>query len=228
MTPGTTRTDMEDKNQILRNIPQVEKLLQSEEVCRFIPDIGRPAVADHVRDVLAEIRAKIEKGEPSSLEDIVPSVVSRCGLKRMKKLQRVINGTGVIIHTNLGRSPHRDRYTGTPCGSACPATATWRLTCRSGQRGRRGGFAEELLCAMHRRGGRPHREQQRLERVPHIERVRPREGGRRLPGRAGPDRRRVQAAGHHAAERRPSWSRSAPPISPRSTITAAPSPAIRP
>src|SRR5512138_418905 len=96
---------MEDRNQLLRNIPQVEKLLQADEISLFISLIGRAAVADAVRDVLAEIRGKAEKGEPVDPDTIIGSVVSLCRRKQSGKLQRVINGTGVIIHTNLGRSP---------------------------------------------------------------------------------------------------------------------------
>ncbi|HPC43415.1 MAG TPA: L-seryl-tRNA(Sec) selenium transferase, partial [Spirochaetota bacterium] len=96
---------MEDRNQILRNIPQVEKLLQAEEISRFFGEIGRSAVAGAVRDVLADTRSRAERGEPVDPGKIIPAVVSRCRMKQREKLQRVINGTGVIIHTNLGRSP---------------------------------------------------------------------------------------------------------------------------
>jgi L-seryl-tRNA(Ser) seleniumtransferase len=136
---------MEDRNQILRNIPQVEKILQSDEVRRFISEIGRPAVADIVRTVLAGVRTKIDAGEQAVTEGIVPAVVSQCALKRMKKLQRVINGTGVIIHTNLGRSPLGagvlERLADT-----LPGYCNLELVLPEGKRGSRGGFAEELIC----------------------------------------------------------------------------------
>jgi L-seryl-tRNA(Ser) seleniumtransferase len=138
---------MEDKNQILRNIPQVEKLLQADEISRFTGSIGRAAVADAIRDILAEIRSKAGKGEPVDLENIIPSVVSRCRLKQRDKLQRVINGTGVIIHTNLGRSPISADIL-KKLASDCSGYCNLEYDLVEQQRGRRGGFAEELLRGM--------------------------------------------------------------------------------
>ncbi|MBN1498188.1 MAG: L-seryl-tRNA(Sec) selenium transferase [Spirochaetes bacterium] len=138
---------MEEKNQILRNIPQVEKVLQSEDVRRFVPDIGRPAIVDIIREVLAGIRKRIDDGETVSPEDVVPAVVSRCALKRMKKLQRVINGTGVIIHTNLGRSPLGADLLKS-LAETLPGYCNLELVLPEGKRGSRGGFAEELISRM--------------------------------------------------------------------------------
>jgi len=138
---------MEDRNQILRNIPQVEKLLQDGEINRFIGAIGRSAVTGAVRDVLAETRSRAEKGEPVDPGSIVPAVATRCRAKLREKLQRVINGTGVIIHTNLGRSPIGAdilKKLADDCSGYC--NLEYDLAGR--KRGRRGGFAEELLCGL--------------------------------------------------------------------------------
>ncbi len=138
---------MEDKNQILRNIPQVEKLLQVDEISRFTGEIGRAAVIDTVRHVLADMRAKAEKSEPVDYEGIVRSVVSRCRMKQREKLQRVINGTGVIIHTNLGRSPISDiilKKLAIECSGYC----NLEYTLTEKKRGMRGGFTEELLSGL--------------------------------------------------------------------------------
>ncbi len=136
---------MEDRNQILRNIPQVEKILQSEDVRGFIPVIGRPAIVEIVREVLSAVRAKIEADGRVAPGEIEQAVTARCALKRMKKLQRVVNGTGVIIHTNLGRSPLGtdllERLVET-----LPGYCNLELVLPEGKRGSRGGFAEELIC----------------------------------------------------------------------------------
>jgi L-seryl-tRNA(Ser) seleniumtransferase len=138
---------MDNKNTILRNIPQVEKLLQSDDICRFIPEIGRTVVADIVRKVLAGVRAKAENNEPVDLGGIIPAVVSECAIKKLLKLRRVVNGTGVIIHTNLGRSPLGadilERLAGEISGYC-----SLEYTTATGMRGSRGGFAEELLCRL--------------------------------------------------------------------------------
>ncbi len=138
---------MEDRNQILRNIPQVEKLLQVDEISRFTGVIGRSAVAAAVREVLTEIRGRAEKGEPVDLENIIPLVISRCRLKQQGKLQRVINGTGVIIHTNLGRSPiSADIFK--KMAADCSGYCNLEYDLVEQRRGKRGGFAEELISGL--------------------------------------------------------------------------------
>jgi L-seryl-tRNA(Ser) seleniumtransferase len=135
---------MDNKNQIMRNIPQVEKLLQIKEIACFIPEIGRAFVVDIIRSVLEEIRSNAGEDGSCDLQGIVHSIVVRCSSKRLFKLQRVINGTGVVVHTNLGRSPISEdlliRLAGSMSGYC---NLEFDLT--DEKRGRRGGFAEELL-----------------------------------------------------------------------------------
>jgi len=142
-----SKNEMEDRNQILRNIPQVEKLLQAEEISRFFGEIGRSAVAGAVRDVLADTRSRAERGEPVDPGKIIPAVVSRCRMKQREKLQRVINGTGVIIHTNLGRSPIGADIL-KKLASDCSGYCNLEYDLAELKRGRRGGFAEELLSGL--------------------------------------------------------------------------------
>ena len=138
---------MNDKNQVLRNLPQVEKLLQSEEVRTFIPGIGRPAVAEACRAVLADIRSEVEKGGTPDISSIVPRVVERCRSKKMQRLQRVVNGTGVVIHTNLGRAPIPSRIL-RGLAEDMAGYCNLEIDLPGQKRGKRGGFAEELLCAL--------------------------------------------------------------------------------
>jgi len=90
---------MENKNSVLRNIPQVEKLLQNDEIRRFIPEIGHGIVVKITRKVISAFRDRIENGNGISLEKLVPSIIKNLEIRKRHKLQRVINGTGVIIHT---------------------------------------------------------------------------------------------------------------------------------
>ena len=138
---------MDDKNQILRNLPQVEKLLQSDEVRSFIAEIGRPAVGEICRSVLAEARAAVEREGSLDLSGIVPSIAARCRLKKMHRLQRVINGTGVVIHTNLGRAPLSPDILGR-LAADMSGYCNLELDLPGRKRGGRGGFSEELICAM--------------------------------------------------------------------------------
>jgi L-seryl-tRNA(Ser) seleniumtransferase len=82
----------------LRAIPSVEKLLQS------LGDTGlpRPLVVALVRDYLAGLR---KTSEIPDVENILAELRLRVDALRLSRLQPVINGTGILIHTNLGRAP---------------------------------------------------------------------------------------------------------------------------
>jgi L-seryl-tRNA(Ser) seleniumtransferase len=92
------------KQQSLRAIPSVEKILQS------LGDTGipRPLVVDVVRDHLAGLRktSSVQNaGLTPSLEGVVQQVRQRIEELRLSRIQPVINGTGILVHTNLGRAP---------------------------------------------------------------------------------------------------------------------------
>ncbi len=89
----------------LAQIPSVEEVLQQEEIEALASCYSRTMITPLVRQVLAKERERIETGSsPSSLGDIV----ERCSLFIKEEFQSfirpVINGTGVILHTNLGRA----------------------------------------------------------------------------------------------------------------------------
>ncbi len=122
-------------------------MLQSEEVRPFIAGIGRPAVGEICRVVLAEARAAIERDGSPDLPGIVASIAARCRQKKMHRLQRVINGTGVVIHTNLGRAPLSPVILGR-MAAEMSGYCNLELDLPRQKRGSRGGFPEELICTM--------------------------------------------------------------------------------
>jgi L-seryl-tRNA(Ser) seleniumtransferase len=138
---------MNDKNSLLRHIPQVEKILQATELEGHLSRIGRAITTRIVRDELDRFREKTIRGESPSLDELLPSIEKRCRAKAMERLQRVINGTGVIIHTNLGRAP-----LGTAAlqklASELSGYCNLELHLPTEKRGKRGGFAEELACEL--------------------------------------------------------------------------------
>jgi L-seryl-tRNA(Ser) seleniumtransferase len=88
----------------LRNIPSVETLLQAAE--EPIRAYGRPLVTQALRESLEAIRADVRAGGavPSNREILSLALARLAGWTR-PTLEPVINATGVIIHTNLGRAP---------------------------------------------------------------------------------------------------------------------------
>ena len=93
----------------LRDIPSVEQLLQN--AARLIDAYGRPLTLDALRWTLDEARARFkskpETGLPST-DDILSQAESHLTSWMRPTLLPVINATGVILHTNLGRAPLSD------------------------------------------------------------------------------------------------------------------------
>ncbi len=90
----------------LRNLPSVESVLSSRRIRTFTEEYQRGWVASLVRQQIEEARDEIRMGSKApSQEQIADSVANRIQhLSRMYP-RPVINATGVIIHTNLGRAP---------------------------------------------------------------------------------------------------------------------------
>ncbi|WP_319416299.1 L-seryl-tRNA(Sec) selenium transferase [Marispirochaeta aestuarii] len=94
------------KNQ-LAALPQIETLLQDPGVEKYIENLGRPVVAELARSVVDGIRRSVLKGdsEVSPFSEVLERLLAECGVIGKEKLQKVINATGIIIHTNMGRAP---------------------------------------------------------------------------------------------------------------------------
>ena len=96
---------------LLRQLPQVDDLLRHPELAAAVGTLPRSLAATVIRQVLAETRQIISATPPES----VAGTLDEAGLLRrltqalaaaaQPSLRRVVNATGVIIHTNLGRSP---------------------------------------------------------------------------------------------------------------------------
>lgn len=94
---------------LLRAIPHVDKCLQILLARPEIDQVPVIVVKNAVRDVLAELRRKIMDGENLSdavfsLDSLEPAFLERIAQEQRPRFRRVLNCTGVIIHTNLGRS----------------------------------------------------------------------------------------------------------------------------
>ncbi len=87
------------------DIPQVEQVLSSEFLTRHIESLSRPFVLSVVRNVFDRYR-KILKGDASVQgADVRRDILRRLDAERFSFFTRVINATGIVVHTNLGRSP---------------------------------------------------------------------------------------------------------------------------
>lgn len=90
----------------LSALPKVDRVLDAEALAEPLRRLGRRAVRALVRDVLAVHRERVRGGStPPSESDVALEVAGLAAARARRSLTPVINATGVVLHTNLGRAP---------------------------------------------------------------------------------------------------------------------------
>jgi L-seryl-tRNA(Ser) seleniumtransferase len=140
-----------DKHNIqakLQQIPSVEKILESPELESDIAEFSHPLVVSAVRQAVQEARDRLKKSKGSvSLEEIIKAAKEIMAESTSASLRPVINATGVVLHTNLGRAP-LDEGTLSFIGETSSAYNNLEFDLKEGKRSKRGIFVERLLCAL--------------------------------------------------------------------------------
>jgi len=131
-----------------RRLPGVDKVISDERIARLAARYPHDLLVDVVRQQLENARAIITAGSPSpSLDDIVESVSSQLHDLENPILRPVINATGVVLHTNLGRAPlSREAISAMETVSRDFSNLEFDLD--SGRRGSRNVHVEQLLCQL--------------------------------------------------------------------------------
>lgn len=98
---------MGEAQEVLRRLPAVEKVLGADPLCGLLERWDRTLVVDAVREVLEEERRRLRKkpDAPPTAGQVAERVVALLGEIWGGHLRRVVNATGILIHTNLGRAP---------------------------------------------------------------------------------------------------------------------------
>jgi L-seryl-tRNA(Ser) seleniumtransferase len=129
-----------------RNLPSVSRLLAHRRVRPLVSRMASDGVAELIRQQLQEARQAIAAGhECPTTEALVESVLGRAELLLQSTLRSVINASGVIIHTNLGRAPlSQEAMAAMEAVSRGYSNLEFDLT--EGERGDRQMHLEPLLC----------------------------------------------------------------------------------
>ena len=90
-------------NSILKEIPSVNRLI--EEINPKEYNLPYPIILGVVRKNISKMRKKILKGENSNIKDLKSIIINELKILKQPSLQKVINGTGIVLHTGLGRAP---------------------------------------------------------------------------------------------------------------------------
>ena len=91
-----------------RHLPGVDRLLASERGAALVDRFGPAAVTDALRSTLADVRAELgpaDAPEPPTPDAIVARAETALVAVERRGLRPVLNATGVVLHTNLGRAP---------------------------------------------------------------------------------------------------------------------------
>jgi L-seryl-tRNA(Ser) seleniumtransferase len=128
---------------LLRTLPGVDTLLQDPA----LEGLSRPLATRAIRRVLDRIRGDLQSGSRAGVGDVVAEVLEESVRLRTLKIRRVINATGIVLHTNLGRAPLA------PAAAAAVADvasgySNVELDLATGKRGGRLQGVEEPLCLL--------------------------------------------------------------------------------
>ncbi len=135
-----------DKGSALRSLPSVDECLQHFADSDLAARLGKRRLTDVIRQAIADIRRSLLAGE--MFDDVSVAVEKRAvelaTLSLARRLRKVINATGVIIHTNLGRAPLSAEAQQAIAEASAYCTLEYDLN--TGGRGVRAPLAEKLLA----------------------------------------------------------------------------------
>ncbi len=148
MSPGGARRN--GGRERLRAIPSVESLLRTPSLTELGTRVPRSVVVGAARQTLAALRDALRRGVPGqalSVESLAAEARRRAEQSLAPTLKPVINATGVVLHTHLGRATLPEAAI-----AAVTAAARWytnlELDLESGKRGSRMAHLEPLLCEL--------------------------------------------------------------------------------
>ena len=136
----------------LRSIPSIERLRQRPAIRLLEARYGGEATIEALRAGASTMREALSRGGSAQTDEEVAREIERMTAVHLEQafrpsLQRVINATGVIVHTNLGRAPLSDAAIARVAEVAC-GYSTLEYDLVRGERGRRDVHAESMLCRL--------------------------------------------------------------------------------
>lgn len=137
-----------NKTEMFRDLPSVDELLRSDIGRDTAAQAGREHATRLARRAVADVRASLADTATKAelMQRTADALASLWRGERLLRIRRVINATGVIIHTNLGRAPLSKAAREAIVSAALSANVEYYLA--SGKRGRRGAFAEQLIVEL--------------------------------------------------------------------------------
>lgn len=141
------------RNHLLRSLPSIERLLERPLASQLSAALSRERVRDLLREITDELREQLSATQSSALsahsltEEVERRLNVRAAQCAQPSLRRIINATGVIIHTNLGRAPLA-REAVEAVSEAAAHYSNLEYDLQRGERGQRETHCQELLARL--------------------------------------------------------------------------------
>ncbi|MBR1988971.1 MAG: L-seryl-tRNA(Sec) selenium transferase [Firmicutes bacterium] len=135
---------------LLRKLPKVDDLLKAQPVADFSGELPHEVITDSIRKVIDGKREKILAGDEAldesfvAYDNVVDEVVTVLNFCKINSLRRVINGTGVVLHTNLGRA-NLSKAAAAAVAAVADRYSTLEYDPETGKRGSRHTHVEEVI-----------------------------------------------------------------------------------
>ncbi|MCT4565851.1 MAG: L-seryl-tRNA(Sec) selenium transferase [Maledivibacter sp.] len=143
-----------NKKDLLVNLPKVDEVLNNEKIKEIGMSFPRITIVDAIRNRIDGLRKSILNLEKDSLEgfeisiaNIVKDIVFDVVNANKMSLRRVINATGVVLHTNLGRALISDKIL-KDLSEVASNYSTLEFDISTGKRGSRYSHIEEIICKL--------------------------------------------------------------------------------
>ncbi len=134
-----------NKQSTLQTLPGVDTLIVHLEITPLIELYGRKIVTQIVRTILDQERTNIiNDNVPNSLEMLISEITTMIKQVTLPSLQPVINATGIVLHTNLGRAPLGNDLI-KELAASCGFYSNLEFNTKTGKRGERNIHVETLL-----------------------------------------------------------------------------------
>ncbi|MEW5924902.1 MAG: L-seryl-tRNA(Sec) selenium transferase [Candidatus Zixiibacteriota bacterium] len=128
-----------------RDIPAVEILASDNVILEAASGLPRPFIVEVIRSAVERFKSKLgDEIEPISFDRFREFILNDIVLMRLKKIGRVINGAGILVHTNLGRAPLSEMLFDN-IKSHVTGYGNLEFDVYTGKRGKRGALAEKYL-----------------------------------------------------------------------------------
>ena len=134
--------------ELLRKIPKVDELLKQPPLADAIAQHGTKSVTEAVRAELDYLRQDILSRQVNTMpqtEELCQKICRRVQRDSLPSFRRVINGTGILLHTNLGRACLSEKAA-RAVYEASKAYSNLEYDLETGKRGSRYSHVEEILC----------------------------------------------------------------------------------